>query len=177
MITTTLSKEVLLKYLNPYFLETGTANGDCVRLALEVGFEKIFSIELDETLQKENICNYQSFINEGKVNLIIGDSLWELIDIIPKLDKSTTFWLDAHVDFGPMGTKRCPLYEELSAIKMSNIKTHTILIDDMRMLGHWWGEGIDIDGLKNKILEINPNYKFTFEDNGCAPNDILVAYL
>jgi hypothetical protein len=176
MITTTLSKEVLLKYLNPYFLETGTANGDCVKLALEVGFEKIFSIELDELLQNENIQKYQFFINEGKINLVTGDSLWEMSNIIPSLDKPTTFWLDAHQDFGPKGTKRCPLYEELSAIKYSNIKTHTILIDDMRMLGQWWGEGISIDELKNKILEINPNYKFIFED-GFAPNDILVAYL
>lgn len=176
MIKTTLSKEVLSKYLNPYFLETGTANGDCVRLALEIGFEKIFSIELDEILQKENIQTYQSFINEGKINLITGDSLWELFNIIPSLDKPTTFWLDAHQDFGPVGTKRCPLYEELSSIKMSEIKTHTILIDDMRMLGHWWGEGISVDELKKRILEINPNYKFTFE-NGFAPNDILAAYL
>ncbi len=103
--------------------------------------------------------------------------MWELSNIISSLDKPTTFWLDAHVDFGPIGTKKCPLYEELSSIKMSNIKTHTILIDDMRMLGHWWGEGISVDGLKNKILEINSNYKFTFENNGYAPNDILVAYL
>lgn len=176
MIKTTLSKEVLSKYLNPYFLETGTANGDCVRLALEIGFEKIFSIELDEILQKENIQTYQSFINEGKIDLITGDSLWEMSNIIPSLDKPTTFWLDAHQDFGPKGIKRCPLYEELSAIKYNDIKTHTILIDDMRMLGHWWGEGINIDELKNKILEINSDYKFTFE-NGFTPNDILVAYL
>jgi hypothetical protein len=176
MITTTLSKKVLLKYLNPYFLETGTANGDCVKLALEVGFEKIFSIELDELLQNENIQKYQFFVNEGKINLVTGDSLWEMSNIIPFLDKPTTFWLDAHQDFGPKGTKRCPLYEELSAIKYSNIKTHTILIDDMRMLGQWWGEGISIDELKNKILEINSDYKFTFED-GFTPNDILVAYL
>jgi hypothetical protein len=176
MITTTLSKEVLSKYLNPYFLETGTANADCVRLALEVGFEKIYSIELDSILQNENIIKYQSQINEGKVNLITGDSLWELTNLIPELDKPTTFWLDAHVDFGPMGTKRCPLYEELSAIKMSNIKTHTVLIDDMRILGGHWGEGISIEGLKNRLLEINPEYKFIFE-NGFAPNDILVAYL
>jgi hypothetical protein len=176
MITTTLPKEVLSKYLNPYFLETGTANADCVRLALEVGFEKIYSIELDSILQNENTIKYQSQINEGKVNLITGDSLWELTNLIPELDKPTTFWLDAHVDFGPMGTKRCPLYEELSAIKMSNIKTHTVLIDDMRILGGHWGEGISIEGLKNRLLEINPEYKFTFE-NGFAPNDILVAYL
>jgi len=176
MITTTLSKEVLLKYTNPYFLETGTANGDCVRLALEVGFEKIFSIELDEILQNENITNYKSYIDEGRVSLITGDSLWEVSNIISKLDKPTTFWLDAHVDFGPMGTKKCPLYEELSSIKTSSIKTHTILIDDMRILGGHWGEGISVEGLKEKLLEINPDYKFTFE-NGFAPNDILVAYL
>jgi hypothetical protein len=176
MITTTLSKEVLSKYLNPYFLETGTANGDCVELALKVGFEKIFSIELDESLQNENIQKYQFFINEGKIDLITGDSLWEMSNIIPSLDKPTTFWLDAHQDFGPKGTKRCPLYEELSAIKYSSIKTHTILIDDMRMLGQWWGEGINVSELKNKILEINSDYKFVFED-GFAPNDILVAYL
>jgi hypothetical protein len=176
MITTTLPKEVLLKYLNPYFLETGTANADCVRLALEIGFEKIYSIELDNTLQNENIIKYQSQINDGKIKLINGDSLWELTNLIPELDKPTTFWLDAHVDFGPMGTKKCPLYEELSSIKMSNIKTHTILIDDMRILGGHWGEGISIEGLKDKLLEINSEYKFTFED-GFAPNDILVAYL
>ena len=57
MIKTTLPKEVLTKYLNQYFVETGTANGDCVRLALETGFKKVFSIELDENLQNENIKN------------------------------------------------------------------------------------------------------------------------
>ena len=176
MITTTLPREVLLKYLNPYFLETGTADADCVRLALEVGFEKIYSIELDSTLQDQNIIKYQSQISEGKVKLINGDSLLELNSIIPELDKPTTFWLDAHVDFGPMGIKKCPLYEELLAIKKSPIKTHTILIDDMRILGGHWGEGISIDELKNKLLEINPYYKFTLED-GFAPKDILVASL
>ena len=46
----------------------------------------------------------------------------------------------------------------------------------MRILGGHWGEGISIDGLKSRLLEINPNYKFIFE-NGFAANDILVAYL
>lgn len=176
MIETTLSHEVLSKYKNPYFLETGTANGDCVRLALEVGFEKIFSIELDALLQVENIQKYQTLINENKIILITGDSLIELTNIISSLDKPTTFWLDAHVDHGPTGIKRCPLYEELDAIKTSIIKTHTILIDDMRMLGSWWGEGISVDELKKRILEINSEYKFTFE-NGFIVNDILVAYI
>jgi hypothetical protein len=176
MIQTTLSTAVLSKYKNPYFLETGTANADCVRLALEVGFDKIFSIELDSKLQDDNISRYADKINSGIVNLITGDSLLEMYNLIPVLDKPTTFWLDAHVDFGPNGIKKCPLYEELDAIKQSKIKTHTILIDDVRIFGAHWGEGISIEGLQKKLLEINPLYEFTYED-GFAPNDILIAYL
>ena len=176
MIKTTLTKNVLEKYLNPYFFETGTANGDCVRLALEMNFERIFSIELDQELQNENLTKYKNEIKEGTVNLITGDSLVELDNVINSLDKPTTFWLDAHVDFGPKGIKRCPLYEELNSIGKSSIKKHTILIDDVRMFGTWWGEGIFINELKSKILKINTEYKFVFE-NGFEPNDILVAYI
>lgn len=174
---TTLSESVLQKYTNHYFVETGTSEGSCVELALRLNFNKIISIELNEPLQLENIRKFHSYIESGRLDLIIGDSLFELINIIPKLDKPTTFWLDAHVDDGPAGVKRCPLYEELSAIKNSKIKTHTILIDDMRCLGGGnWGHGISIDGLKSRLLEINPNYMFKFED-GWTQNDILVAHL
>lgn len=177
MIQTTLSPQVLSKYKNPYFLETGTADADCVRLALEIGFEKVFSIELDEKLQLENIKRYNSQIEAGFVHLIIGDSLLEIKKIVPILDKPTTFWLDAHVDSGPEGIKKCPLYEELEAIKQSELRNHTIMIDDVRIFGAHWGEDISLEKVKEKILEINKNYKFTFEDNQYAPKDILVAYL
>jgi len=177
MIQTTLSHQVLSKYKNPYFLETGTADGDCVRLALNVGFEKIYSIELDESLQSKNAIQYKSEIESGIVTLITGDSIVEVGNTVILLDKPTTFWLDAHVDFGPMGIKKCPLYEELESIKQSKIKTHTIMIDDVRIFGQHWGESITLEKLKEKILEINVDYKFTFEDNQYAPKDILVAYL
>lgn len=174
MIKTTLSEEVLNKYKNSYFCETGTANGDCVNLALNMGFDKVYSIELDEELQKQNKKKYNTFILENRLELITGDSLTELKNIIPSLNKNTTFWLDAHVDFGPCGIKKCPLYEELYAIGTSDIKSHTILIDDMRILGSHWGENIYLDELKKLILNINSNYKISFED-GWEKNDILVA--
>jgi hypothetical protein len=174
---TTLKLEVIQKYLNPYFVETGTADGDCVSLVSNLGFEKIYSIELDTRLQESNIKKFSNLIEEGKLELIIGDSLLELSNIISKLDRPTTFWLDAHVDDGPMGIKKCPLYEELNSINSSPIKTHTIMIDDMRCLGGGnWGHGISMQGLQERLLQINPEYKFTLE-NGWAPNDILVAYV
>ena len=123
---TTLTQEVLSKYKNPYFLETGTANGESVKLALSQGFEKIFSIEIDSILQQQNKKFFETLLNEQKMELITGDSLIELKKIVPRLDKPTTFWLDAHVDGGPSGIKKCPLGGELVAIAISNIKTHTM---------------------------------------------------
>lgn len=176
MISTTLPKNVLNKYLNYYFFETGTANGSCVKLALSCGFEKIISIEIDVERQIKNSEIFQKEILEKKVFLFTGDSLIVMKDIIKTIDKPTTFWLDAHVDEGISGLKKCPLYEELEVISKSNIKNHTILIDDISYFGakNHWGEGIYLEEIKQKILEINPNYKFSFED-GHLPNDILIA--
>jgi hypothetical protein len=174
MITTTLKKNVLEKYLSPYFFETGTANGDAVRQAIEMGFEKIYSIEIDESLYKQNCEKFKEHIDSGRVILILGDSLMKMKEVIPMLDKPTTFWLDAHVDFGPKGIKNCPLYEELESIKSSKINNHKILIDDVRIFGNHWGVGIEMEKLKNIILEINPTYNIVLE-NGHVPKDILSA--
>jgi len=171
---TTLKNNVLKKYLNSYFVETGTSDGGGLTVALQFDFEKIFSIEINKDLQDSNTINFQNYIKDKKLELIVGDSLLELQKLIPGLDKPTTFWLDAHVDNGPVGIKLCPILEELDAIKNSSIKNHTIMIDDMRCFGINWGAGISIDMLLEKVKEINPNYKILYED-GHVPNDILVA--
>lgn len=173
----TLKENVLNKYKNEYFFETGTYLGDSVELALNLGFSKIISIEIDENLQNDNIIKFQNKISEGIVELIVGDTLLVMEDLIKYLDKKTTFWLDAHVDLGVSGVKRCPLYDEITMISKSEIKNHTIMIDDLRCFGGGlWGEGIHLDEVKKLILEINDDYKFSLED-GHIPNDILVAYV
>lgn len=174
MIQTTLKKNVLEKYKSSYFFETGTADGDAVRLALELGFEKIYSIEIDENLYHKNCEKFKSFIDSGQVILILGDSLIKMKELLNEIDKPTTFWLDAHVDFGPKGVKDCPLYEELKSIKNNKIDDHKILIDDVRVFGEHWGEGIELEELKKLLLEINPKYQIFMED-GHVPNDILSA--
>lgn len=174
--STTLKKTVLQKYMSPYFFETGTLNGEAVKLALEVGFEKVFSIEIDENLY---VQNYKIFLDEiisGKVHLFLGDTIKIMPQILEKIDKKTTFWLDAHVDGGPSGVKKCPLYEEIEFIKKTNIKEHSILIDDIRCFGGgWWGEGISIESLEKKLKDVNDDYIIIRED-GHIPNDVLVAY-
>jgi hypothetical protein len=175
----TLSKPVLSKYVTDVFFETGTYLGDSVKLALECGFKKVISIEIYEPLHTDNLKKFETQIHEGSVELIFGDSLVEMQKILGDLNEKTTFWLDAHVDFGPGGLKVCPLYEELEAIALSPIKNHTILIDDLRCLGNnHWGENISIEGIKERILKINPDYQFSFENSPpFGPEDILAAYI
>jgi hypothetical protein len=174
----TLQKPVLEKYISHTFVETGTYLGDSVLLALECGFEKIISIELNPELYEGCVTMFKDDVEEGTVELILGDSLNEVKRIAPTLTERATFWLDAHWDFGPKGEKLCPLYEELESIAESPIKNHTIMIDDMRCLGlTHWGNGVTKEGLIERIKKINPEYQITFEPSPCGPQDIMVAYI
>lgn len=175
---TTLKKSVLEKYQSPYFFETGTADGSAVELALELNFEKIFSIEIDERLYNENLKKFRHEIEIGRVNLFLGDTIEVMTSILENhINKKTTFWLDAHVDSGPMGVKKCPLYEEIDFIKKTNIFEHSILIDDIRCFdGGCWGEIISLEVLETKLKELNPQYILNRED-GHVEKDILVAYI
>lgn len=175
MIETTLNKNVLKKYMSPYFFETGTANGAAVKLAIEMGFEKIFTIEIDESLHKENLKKFKEHIESGRVFMFCGDTLKLMPEIVDKyIDKKCTFWLDAHQDFGPGGLKRCPLIDEIESIKQKSDLNHTMLIDDRRMFGTWWGENISESLVISKIKELNNSYSITYED-GYVKNDIICA--
>lgn len=173
---TTLKPHVLEKYKQNIFIETGTLNGDAVQLAIDLKIPKIYSIEIDEKLQKQNIEKFKTNIKNNEVYLIVGDSEIELEKILKNINESVTIWLDSHWDGGVIGNKKCPLYEELEAIKKFSIRTNifpNILIDDLRCFGGGnWGENIYLNRIIEKIFEINPNYKIERED-GFSPGDVL----
>lgn len=156
---------ILKKYLNPYFVETGSHVGNGIEVAINSGFNKIISIELSEKYY--GICK-ERFINNIEVSLVLGDAELVLSDVINKIDDKITFWLDGHDSGGDtaFGLHGDPIYQELDIIKNHKIKDHTIIVDDIR--------GMDITTLKEKILEINKDYNITYED-GHVPNDLLVA--
>ena len=100
-------------------------------------------------------------------------------------NNKTMFFLDAHVDNSNIHNykKRCPLFEELSAIASLERKDHIILIDDLRIIKEAfpWGEksygNINfLQQIQNKILSINKNYKFGTLD-GIIKDDLLIAYI
>jgi hypothetical protein len=172
---TTLTKQVLEKYPNDIFVETGTLYGEALRLAIQCGFKKIYSIEINSDLVKTNRLQFAEHIETGLVEIIEGDTSIVFPELVKRLDGRTTFWLDAHWDGGPMGTVKCPLPMELDAIQTHAIKNHTIMIDDRRCFGIGnWGAGIVESEIISKVKDINPLYEIGYED-GCIPNDIITA--
>jgi hypothetical protein len=154
------------KYLNPVFIETGSEQGYGIQQAIEVGFNRIFSIELNHA---SYLYCLKKYVQNKDVTLIHGDSSYVLGELLPVINECCTFWLDGH------NIDSYPLIAELDAIKQHHIKNHIILIDDLRMLDEQ-KHGLSTEILKKKILEINPDYNFSFE-NGHIANDILVAYV
>lgn len=165
-------KEIFQKYPNNIFIETGSLVGDAIQYALDAGFKTVYSIELSNELY--NIC-VNRFRDNDNVCLIFGDSSKELSKILDMIKESVTFWLDAHDSGGgtTRGEVESPLMQELDIISRHLIKTHTLIIDDLRCW-HKEIQGFDIEMIKAKCLEINPQYSFIFE-NGFIENDILVA--
>lgn len=148
-----------------YFVETGTNFGGSVEVALELGFEKVLSCEFMQDRYEYCMNKFQA---DDNVFLWNGLSIDALPEIISNLDKRSLFWLDAHAEGGGV-----PTFEELDIIKSSNIKTHNILIDDIPQ----YFPNV-IEELKQKILEINPEYKFIdFKTNHGADCDVLGAYV
>lgn len=159
------NRELFKKYLNPVFIETGSYYGDGIQQALDAGFKRVYSIESSEELYNECIRRFRGI---RKVRLMLGESQVVLKELLAKINKPATFWLDAHNE------TESPLLKELEVIKQHHIKTHTILIDDLRT---WSIEknGFDVDVLKSKLLEINSNYIFSFED-GYIPGSDVIGY-
>ena len=170
---------------NRIFIETGTYMGQGVIQALNAGFKEVISIELDEKRFKRA---EKIFEKKKNVRIVHGNSGEELPKILKDINEPVTFFLDAHYCGEPISAgvaiadKWCPMNEELEAILNSPIKTHTILIDDIRCIDlqhidKKTQKPVGFPGKENllkKLKEINPDYTISYLP-GYIPNDVLLA--
>ena len=144
------------------FFETGTHFGHSVQDALDLGFEKIISVEINDNYYNHCLNAFKDELDK-KVFLFFGDSLVHLPQMLEMVDSRTMFWLDAHID-----GLNTPFQQELKLILEHPIKNHIILVDDIG------GYGCDENWIKETILTSNPDYKFDFDQ--CAGKQ-LIAYI
>jgi hypothetical protein len=172
----------LRRYLNPWFVETGSFQGDTIQKAIDVGFENIRSVELN--FKNFELC-YNRFKNNLNVKLYYGESeefLWKMIEDI---NQPITFFLDSHYSGSgegyvtSKGKTFSSIVSELETIMKHPLNIHTILIDDIRDCGTQNFDFITKRMLIEYLFQINPDYKI-FHDTGDYTNplfkgDILIA--
>lgn len=209
--------DLFTKHPGDIFIETGTHIGTGVDLAIEAGFQKIHSCELDvtyfrmcidkfgtrsDTDIKKNIKNLlRPEFDEGvspylsvnlnhkgnpvHVDIQMKDSPKFLRTILDsEIDSSAkiTFWLDCHWSGGQVFHDRpYPILEEIAEIAAWR-KRHpeaprpVILVDDMR---GFTAEitGITQDQVRAAILEVDPEYTFSYEDGESQAQELLADIL
>lgn len=130
-------QQIIQKYPDnyPYFIETGTYNGDTV-LNMENYFEEIHTIEVKEATWKRTKGRYER-TNKNKIKFHLGDSGKVLKRVVLLLKGNAIFFLDGHYSSGSTGKgeKDCPLYEELQQIRDYFEGKGIIIIDDCRLFG------------------------------------------
>ena len=183
---TDIFPHVLDKYINQVFVCTGIASGEIFARAIEVNcatdaFSEIHGIEADLILAKHSqqfvIPKYINDYKPKKLNFCRvwhNNSITDLANIIHPIDKPITFVLASQFPDWNNPSKTNDILQELNQIKKHHIKEHTILIDYI-----YFGN-INLESIKNKLLEINPNYKFALENGGHIGkeiNAVLVAFI
>ena len=167
---TGLSLDLLSQHLNPIFIETGTNTGCGVARAIASGFSKIISIDIEKYYIDKACLNFNKILYKNiDFQFYCGNSPTILKQILPQIDKRITFWLDGH------SPNSIPLIDELEAIGEHTVKDHTILIDDMRMIGSQMWNFLQKDVLIEKIMSINNNFTISYYDTYNAKDDILIA--
>ena len=149
----------LIELKKPYqeiFIETGSGNGDGIEAALNAGFSKIYSIELNESLVD---CCRERF--KGKpVEIISGSSCEELPKILKSIEEPFFLWLDAHFSEGPFIGENMIVYspQEMACIASLgvNFEKCSIAADD---INHYINDEDFIRLLKVLLSLIKKNAK------------------
>jgi hypothetical protein len=166
-------KQIVDEFHPDIFIETGTYDGLTAKTASSY-FKQVHTVELHTDLYKKA----QLFLKDThNATVYCGGSPAMINRIAPTFDGHILFWLDAHYsgentamsNENPYDSQAItPICQELRAIKESNLKLCTIMIDDIR------GFGSIIDGTEflgcwaypsiQEICElgkeINPNFSF-----------------
>jgi len=173
------SYNLLKQYPNPVFCETGIWRGDSIQQAIEAGFPNIIGLDNDQTAIDFCKQRFADVKPSDLIGLYLADTAYGLWGTIQFIKEPTTFFLDAHwqlIEGTDPGENPFPLMNELLQIRAHDIKTHTIIIDDLLYLTHPKITGWTLNEIKEAICRINIAYEFEEIANPVI-NNMLVAWI
>lgn len=176
------------------FVETGTYRGDAIQLALDAGFDEIYSMDSDPRNIEHCKDRFDLFrYPDGEVGkkiqgLVAGDSAKDLRKMLHFIHEPALFWLDAHSQHLENEKQRgepFPLLKELKQIALhaealrdhlGENSTHVIIIDDMLHLTHPAITGWRREEIEEAVLAVDKRYKIQYFANP-VKDSILVAHV
>lgn len=177
---------LLAKYSNYYYVETGMWRGDSLLQAYDAGFQRCYGMDVEPNnvrfvTDRFDLNNPESQYT-GKIIPGLGNSAWALSDFLRAFcDDAITFFLDAHaqhIEGEPEYEEPFPLLDELEQIAQSNINKQgsVIIIDDILHLTHPDITGWNRELIEKNVRRINKEFKITYVANP-VKNNILIAHL
>lgn len=135
-------KEILEDFPFEVFIETGTYAGFTI-ISMEPYFDELHTIEIKKEQYEESKNKYTG----DKIKFYLGDSESILKIIIPKINKPSIFFLDAHWSEGSTGRgkKDVPLIEEIKIINDLFHEKCVIIVDDFRLFGSGPSKGDNVN--------------------------------
>ena len=170
-MSASLPLDILKKYKKDYkiFFESGTNEGDSVQTALDAGFERIISVELDEEIYRRANRRFSAF---PQVTILHGLTTQMLEVFLPALQEKVLFFLDGHPDATSGMT---PIMDEIDLIR-NHSYSDLIMGDDARLMGKAKWESATIEEIYRHVLLKSPHYGMILEPNGHDPRDLMVFY-
>jgi hypothetical protein len=168
-----MPKNLKFKKITNKFIETGSYLGDGIQLAIESGFDEIFSIEVSDKHVK--LCQNR-FQNYDNVKILKGDSMYELPKLLEEYkNEKFTYWLDGHYSDGDTGKgdKDFPIINELESILKRSVTGEIIYVDDMRILRNLNSE-VNLENIISVIKKYKNNFKISYEDSTLHSGDLVI---
>lgn len=176
------------------FVETGSYRGDAIQLALDTGFDEIYSMDIWPG--SKEFCQDRFDLHRdrmGKIGeriqgLVTANSATHLRHMLRFVNQPAVFWLDAHaqhIEGEPEMADPFPLLKELAQIAaharemrehIGDAAAHVIIIDDMLHLTHPAITGWRREDIEEAVLAVDERYKIQYFANP-VKDSILVAYV
>lgn len=179
---------------NVVFVEVGgIAAGDAISYAWAAGSQKIYMIDSNPVLINHAKYLFSTFFDlcpiyrpirysswKPELNYYIGNSAYELKDIIKNINHQITFFLHSYIPDPDNSNIPNNIIAELLQIQEHHIKNHTILIDNIDFAGSELFGNISLEEVLCQLRLINKDYTISFSfggHQGRRPNALLIAQL
>lgn len=161
--------ETGLKFNCAVLVETGTFRGDTTRVGARF-FDRVYTIELSKELYEHNLKRFSGkkniFLHQGDSDKVLKELMNTVLMNTVSGNERMVFWLDAH--YSGSGTSKregkCPVLDELEAIKFHPRRDHCVLIDDADMFGED-DEYPELSEVIRQLKQINPDFSPVVKNN------------